>query len=388
MNREGLKKLLIEKGVDPRLTEMPAIMEPLLAEVTYTNPVALKEKDFIQVRDDGTYKLAKRIVSFNADGTVTIRPEKITYGEDYDITVNQEGIEVSYSDGNDLFIATSVIRKDGVIDDVFMNNGNGSYSSTKYFDNGHWSIKQAAGYKMRDNDDLQYEFDEEKVRGIFEETSREVTLNYPNTVSWYKKTAQELESRIAEEKDPIKRKKLSIQVLKMKKRNLEHTVSHYTDRIEERLEKLGESLDCIEEVKKDPLGKRVFAKSLDEYNETAKKFTVPDEEEKKAEEGLKIERERQNNKEKSKESTQKNPESLEALEEEEQNLLDRVKVLGLQNEYLKLRYKRLGNMQSYAEGFIGKVKKSLVGQKVLVVKALKDFRANRKAKKIEEKERE
>lgn len=392
MDREELKKLLIEKGVDPRLTEMPAIVEPLLATVMFVNPIKLKESDLIQVRKDGTYKLGERIVKLNEDGTATVTSDGKTSSDDYVITVNKEGIEVSYSDGNELFLATSITRNNGMIDDVFMNNGSGTYSSSKYFDNGHWSIKNAAGYKMRDTDDMPCEFDEEKVCQVFEETSKNIKLNYPNTVDWYEKTEKELESKIAEEKDPIKRRKLIIAVLKHKKKNLEYSNSSYTDRIEGKLKKLGLSLECIEKIKRNPLGKAFFADGLEAYYKNAESKSAI-EEEKKAEEDLKLEKERQaklNKKNKDKmENGKKEADNVEALEQEKKDLEDSLKILELENKVLRLRYVKISNMNYFAEEFIGKVKKSFVGKKIFVANALKGYNDGKKKenKKIKSRER-
>lgn len=392
MNREELKKFLIERGVDERLVQMPAIIEPMLVTVRFTNPLRLKEADLVQVKPDGTYKLGERIIKLEEDGTAQITPTGNDYNEYYVITVNQAGVEDSYSDGSDLFIATRVTRKDGIVDDVFMNNGNGTYSSSKHFDNGHWSIKKAAGYRFRDEDNTPCDFSEEEVRSVFEETSRDIKLNYPGTVAWYQKIAEELESRMAEENDPIKRKELKIRALKLKKGRLEHSISDYTDGIERKLKTVGVSLDCIEKIKKNPLGKKFFVDGLEEYNEKAKRYASPSEKEERTEEELKQEKARQEKekKEKSKEEAKKVLGPIELLEAEEKELADTVRTLGLQNEFLKLRYTRLRNMEYYAEKFIGKVRKSFIGKKIFISKALKEYKdgLNPKSSKIKEKERE
>lgn len=266
MERSELKELLKELGVREELTEMPAVVEPLYKEWMEKTASAIKDSGKIVVLANGDFKTDKRSIEFEITGGARISYDDVT------IDVNEYGIETSYSDGDFIGFFSHVTRKDGIVERSSGNNGNGTMSTNKYYDNGSWSIQGANGplIGQRDENGNLAQVDEKQLLEDFDKMAETMSKEYPKTKEWYDKKREEVQKVLSELNSPEARMKAEMENLR--KANaviVEENKSLRTDLGKTR-DMLKKTLDFMEEVKKSPVGKIFFRKGLKKYEESSR----------------------------------------------------------------------------------------------------------------------
>lgn len=94
MNREDIKTILSKKGVNEKMLEMPAIIEPLYKRFM-NSPKSELENEEVKVDEKGGFTYLGKIYSVKDEGVQIDIP-----GEDATVQVNKYGIETSYYDGS------------------------------------------------------------------------------------------------------------------------------------------------------------------------------------------------------------------------------------------------------------------------------------------------
>lgn len=268
MERSELKELLKRKGVKPELIEMPAVVEPIYKDVVDKTVSQVEKSDDLKVNPDGVFVFNKRAVTPSETGGAVI-----AYG-DATIDVNEYGIAISYSDGSwmDYFSHTSR-KPDGTIEHSSGNNGNATMSTRTSFDNGSWSILNAAGAEYSNmpyigsKDVRTAVIDKEAILKEFDENSQAVMKNYPGTISWYTERREALAQTLERETDPK---------LMAERRDKEQTeeIARLTTKNRELLESnakltqmLEKSLEFMSAVRNSPVGNLFFGKKIKEYEQ-------------------------------------------------------------------------------------------------------------------------
>lgn len=266
MERSELKELLKELGVREELTEMPAIVEPLYKEWMEKTASAVKSSGDILVLANGDFKVGKKSVEFEITGGARVSYDDVT------IDINEYGIEKSYSDGDFIGLFSHVTRKDGIVECSSGNNGNGTMSTNKYYDNGSWSIQGANGplIDQKDEDGNLTEVDEAKLLEDFDKMAKTMKKEYPKTKEWYDKKREELQKALAEFNSPEARFKAEMSALRKENSALKTKNEALTKNNEKLTDMLGKALDFMEEVKKSPVGKLFFRKGLKKYEESSR----------------------------------------------------------------------------------------------------------------------
>ena len=141
MKKIEIKHMLRDMGLNPILTEMPCVIEPIYQRCKDKTLEEVKDTQKIGVHQDGNCcNIYGRCIILNKDGTATILGENTYSG--YKITTNNLGIETSYYDGSWIDHFTSISRRYGLITKTWGNNGNGTYYSNSKLDTGLWSIQE------------------------------------------------------------------------------------------------------------------------------------------------------------------------------------------------------------------------------------------------------
>lgn len=258
LTREEVKNELLQRGVNPKMLEMPAVMERMYGVVSSLTLDEMKKKmdSFVRVEQDGSFKMAK---NYSASAVFSIKEDgkAVIYGFPYDDSViytSEEGIEVGYYDGDEMGRFSQTSRKDGKIEKGSGNNGTGALSTTTFLDSGSWSIL-SQGPKMEENALL----DGEKALASFDAEAEKVMEEYPGTRSWYEKTRSELAGVIQDNNDPEKR----IERLSQENERLKAEKKDLIRRNGELTSKLSATLNFAETVKRSPVGKLFFRKQIE-----------------------------------------------------------------------------------------------------------------------------
>lgn len=277
MNRDEVKSVLKAKGIDESLLEMPAIVEPIYQ--AYMNcPKSMLEEVELDVDENGNFTFRKNNYTKHEDGGARITNEEST------IKVNKYGIETSYADGSWMDFFSNMSRENGEVISVSGNNGNASYYRTTFLDTGSYSISKAIGMKVYEpkdtiKDDAEIEklesaeLDPESVLAGFDETSKTIIENYPQTAEWYANTREALEARLARQNDPKARTERKIARLEAKINSQAEKISRLQEKNEKLTRMLEKALDFMETVRKSPVGKMFFGRKLKKYEEDKKSLS-------------------------------------------------------------------------------------------------------------------
>jgi len=270
MEKIEIKQMLREMGLNPTLTEMPCVIQPLYQKCEDKTPDKIKSAGEIQVGENGdSCKIYGRSISLEKDGTATITGE--TEYDSYKIKTNKFGIETSYEDGHPLYFSSYISREGGVIDTAFCNNGNGTGVWRKYFDIGSWSIQETKGAQIRGDYGIPLDFDEETVLKEFDDMASLMIKDYPQTEEWYAETRKQLVEAIAREKEPLPRAHLKTNSLKKHIEDLEYANKCLIEEIRIHAARLKRNLELLETVKNSSVGKVFFKDVLQKYEEVRDK---------------------------------------------------------------------------------------------------------------------
>lgn len=210
MNREEVKSVLKTRGIDESLLEMPAIVEPIYQAYMNCPKSMLEEAVELDVDENGNFTFRKNnYTKLDNEGARITNEESTT-------KVNKYGIETSYADGSWMDLFSNMSRENGEVVSVSGNNGNASYFRTTFLDTGSYSISKAIGMKVYEpedtlKDDAEIEkldfavLTPESILAGFDEKSKTIIENYPQTAKWYERTRAALEARLARQNDPQSR---------------------------------------------------------------------------------------------------------------------------------------------------------------------------------------
>lgn len=273
MERKEIKRVLKEMGVREEFLEMPAVIEPIYVEMMEKTASDLSGKGRISVDENGDFSFGDRKIKLNKEGCA-----EITQG-DYIITTNTVGIEVAYSDGNWQDFFSHISRDNGIVVNSSGNNGNASYYESTHLDKGSWSIRNASGINIgvvashnRDKEFNPFPSTPEEVLSEFDEVSGSIIENYPNTAEWYAKTREALKVVAEKEADPEKQNKDRIEFLERKVARLEREKRDLIQRNSKLTSMLEKTLEFMDTVRKSPVGKIFFGKSLKKYEDETKRL--------------------------------------------------------------------------------------------------------------------
>lgn len=271
MERVELKELLKSMGIDEKLVEMPAIIEPIYKEVMDKTVNQVRKSGIIAVQEPDKFLFDKKSITLEKDGGASVDYDDVS------IRINSYGIQTSYSDGNEYDFFSSIIRKvDGTIESTSGNNGNGSWGENVYLDNGSWSIKNACGESISTRSSIRYgverpvELDKKSSLEEFDTNSKSIIQNYPATAEWYAKRREALEATIERETDPVLLEKRRVEALEAEVKRLTAVNRDLTNRNEKLSSMLNRSLEFMSEVRKSPVGQIFFHRKLKKYDENAK----------------------------------------------------------------------------------------------------------------------
>lgn len=276
MERNDIKEILKEKGVNEKFLEMPAIIEPIYQKYMNLPKSKLLESSYLKVTENGDFSFNGQNYSLTEDGA------EITY-DDVSISINNYGIETSYSDGSWMGFFSNLFRENGQVILKSGNNGNGYFHRETFLDNGSYSISEANGtrvYEDRDSlgdlsqiDKLDLsELNEEQLTNEFDETSSTIISNYPQTAEWYAKTREALVKRIQKQNDPQDKTERRITRLENTIRDQEREISNLRNRNEKITSMLNKSLNFLSDVKKSPFGRIFFKKEIKEAEQNDHKL--------------------------------------------------------------------------------------------------------------------
>lgn len=255
LTRDEIRNELLERKVNEKLVQMPAVMERMYEALSDLTLEDMKKNidDFLSVEQNGSFKIndSKALFSIREDGSAVV--SGIPY-EDSIIHVNKEGIEVAYEDGDWMGRFSQISRKDGRIVKGSGNNGTGSLSETTYLDAGSWSIL-SQGAKIDEFGII----DEQSAISSFDTEAQKVMQEYPETSSWYEKARTKLLGVIQDTNDPEQR----IKRLLEENEKLKQQKSDLVKRNGELATRLSATLDFAETVKRSPVGKVFFRKPIE-----------------------------------------------------------------------------------------------------------------------------
>lgn len=261
LTREEVKNELLQRGVNPKMLVMPAVMERMYEIVSSLALDEMKEKmdSFIKVGENGNFTMAKNYAtsasfSVGEDGKAVISgfPDA-----DSIIHTNEAGIEIAYEDGDWMGRFSQISRKGGKVERGSGNNGTATLSKTNFLDTGSWSIL-SQGTRIEENALL----DREKALASFDAEAEKVVAEYPQTREWYEKTREELEGLIQDNNDPEKR----IERLSQENERLKAEKKDLIRRNGELTSKLSATLNFAETVKRSPVGKLFFRKQIEKLD--------------------------------------------------------------------------------------------------------------------------
>ena len=273
MDRKEIKEALKEMGVREEFLEMPAVIEPIFVEMMEKTASDLTSKGRVNVDENGDFSFGDKKIKLTKDGCA-----EITF-RDAIILTNAVGIEVSYSDGNWQDFFSHISRDNGIVINSSGNNGNGSYYESTHLDKGTWSIRNASGIcigtRSSHNEDekyIQFPKTTEEVLGDFDFVSSSIMENYPNTAKWFEKTRNGVKEVAEKEANPVKQNERRIEFLEKENVRLEREKKELLQRNSRLTSMLAKALEFIEIVRKSPVGKIFFGKSLKKYEEETKKL--------------------------------------------------------------------------------------------------------------------
>lgn len=372
MEKIEIKQMLREMGLNPTLTEMPCVIEPLYQKYKDKTPDEIQNTGEIQVGKNGdSCKIYGRSISLEKDGTATITGE--TEYDSYKIKTNKFGIETYYEDGHPLYFSSSISRKSGLIHTTFCNNGNGTGNWGFKFDTGSWYIQKTKGVEIRGEYDMPLDFDAEAVLEEFDNMASSTIQDYPQTEQWYVETREQLVEAIAREKAPIPRANLKIKALNKHTSDLEDSNKSLIKAIRIHAARLKRNLELLETVKNSSAGKVLFKDVLQKYEEVREKRLIP-------KTPTKFYR-KTNNSSKKQELQDNTLENLNELEEQElKQLKTKIKSLERKLAYLKatnkeltVRNNRLSDRVSFTRQVVNDFNKSSSLKKVFFHDAVKKY---------------
>lgn len=349
MNRVELKCLLRKLGVNERLIQMPAIVEPLYKEtVDYTEDKVRRDK--LIYFKNGILTIARRIIKLKEDGTVEI--ECLDSGDI--IWVNEYGIEKEILCKEPKIRFRRVLGRVEEID--VMNRIVRRYHSY-YLDNGEPLIQDAKKIRVRDWKGIPYDFNKEEIFNVFDKNAKKISRYYPKTAKWYEKARIDLIRQIKIEKSNETHRR-AIEMLKDKIERLEGSIEEHRYNIKYTLKRLGASLTFIDSIKMHPLGEILYRKELKSYKEEMKSH----------EESYNI---------KSKKGGEEDPEEQKAIpgedddpkkEEMERWLLEeKIEKLEEENRELEIRERKARLMFEIANSFISNLRENARGRMLFIL---------------------
>ena len=273
MERSELKELLKRKGVRPELIEMPAVVEPIYKDVVDKTVSQVENSEALKANEDGTFRYTNRLISPSDTGGAVI-----SYG-DATIDVNKYGIAIGYSDGSWMdYFSTTTRKPEGFVEHSYGNNGNATMTTRTTFDNGSWSILNAAGAEYSNQPYIGSKevrtpgIDKEAILKEFDENSQAVMKNYPGTITWYTERREALVATLDRETDPKvieerRIKELEDECARLRKANKELTANN--SKLTYMLEK---SLEFMSSVRNSPVGYIFFGKKIKEYEQGLNKL--------------------------------------------------------------------------------------------------------------------
>lgn len=260
MERKELKKFLVDMKINEKLTEMPAIVEPLYEEFMEDTTAEMKKSKRIKVSKDGNFSFDDKNISLGEDGEAVIESENTK------IIVNRFGIEESYF--NEIYGKTlSITRENGKVKTLSSENEGEKWKETISLDNGSWCITNADGELLstassfRKNKKENLKLRVEEILSKFNIITSTIMNNYSITTPWYLATKADIRAYIDEEK--IRSLEKDVEKLNLKNKELEEENKKMTGM-------LGKSLEFMKEVKKNPIAKLFLRKGIQKYEADSK----------------------------------------------------------------------------------------------------------------------
>lgn len=278
MKREELKEYLKNIGVNEKLIEMPAVVEPIFEEFENKTIKELENSGRITALQNGDLNYiigyspcSKENGIENVPKTKQIKFDESTggaiakIGSTVTIYINKYGIEEKYVESwGYVDLNREITRESGKIIAEYRDELGKSVSEN--FDNGNCLLENAQIYMNSTsesflgigNGDSEYEekfVDCGEVIRKFDETALFMSEQYPQTTEWYSLKRAELEKEIEEyEKPENKIKILEAENSKLRKQNRKYTLM------------MKRMMDFIDKVKCNPFAKVILRKHIRKYD--------------------------------------------------------------------------------------------------------------------------
>ena len=366
MNRVELKCLLRKLGVNERLMQRPAGVEPLYREtVDYTEDKVRRDK--LIYFKNGTLTIARREIKLKEDGTVEI----LCLDTGDIIWVNEYGIE------KEILCKEPKIRFRrifGRVEEIDVMNRIVRRYHSYYLDNGEPLIKDAKKIRVRDWKGVPYDFNKDNVFAEFDKNAKEISRLYPKTAKWYEKARIDLLKQIKVEKSNETQRR-AIEMLKDKIERLESSTEEHRYNINYIFKRLGVSLMFIDDIKRHPLGELLYKKELEDYKEEMKSHEAA-------------------HRIKSKKGGEDDPEEQKAIPGEDDDpkkadmerwlLEEKIEKLEEENRELEIRERKARLMFEIANTFISNLRENARGRMLFILPQFMNYQKS--LNRVEEKE--